>query len=204
MLLPIGSGNAINVDRPPLSIDRLLHRHHQFADVRFTIPGHQVKATVVSQIGTSIGAPPRALDRKRDSEFDAGLGLQRRRQSDACTRVLTSIMSAKLFSWARRWHNKSCLEETSSAQLPLSKWSKLTRAHLSPRIDTVLELLRRDKPLSEREFIEYWLTHDRTVICAKTIVRSFNQIKNEDALLFSSNSVAWKHRKAERDLLKTL
>jgi hypothetical protein len=46
------------------------------------------------------------------------------------------------------------------------------------------------------------------VICAKgenkKIVPSFIQIDNEKGLFFSSNSVAWKHRKAERDLLKAL
>jgi hypothetical protein len=79
---------------------------------------------------------------------------------------------------------------------------------LRPRIETVQELLKRDEPMSEREFIEYWLTLDRTVICVKgenkpTIVH-FIPIENPHGSLFSSNSVAWKHGKAEFDLLETL
>jgi hypothetical protein len=125
-----------------------------------------------------------------------------------CARVLTSIMSGKLFSWRVVGITKAALKKLHQLNYCYQSGHGLTRAHLSPRIDTVRELLRPDEPLSEPEFIEYWLTHDRTVICArgenKTTIPSFIQIENEDALLFSSNSVAWKHRKAERDLLKTL
>jgi hypothetical protein len=125
-----------------------------------------------------------------------------------CARVLTSIMSGKLFSWRVVGITNAALKKLHQLNYHYQSGSGLTRAHLSPRIDTVRELLSRNEPLSEREFIKYWLTHDQTVICArgenKTIVPPFIQIENEDALLFSSNSVAWKHRKAERDLLKTL
>jgi hypothetical protein len=125
-----------------------------------------------------------------------------------CTRLLTSIMSAKPFSWRVVGITEAALRKFHQLNYRYLSGHGLTRAHLRTRNSTVQELLKRDEPMSEREFIEYWLTHDRTVICAegenKTIVPTFIEIENEGGFLFSSNSVAWKHGKAERDLLKTL
>jgi hypothetical protein len=122
-----------------------------------------------------------------------------------CTRLLTSIMSSKPFSWRVIGITKEALKTLQQLNYRYKSGEGLTRAHLRPRIETVQELLNRDEPMSEYDFIEYWLTHDRTVICAKgenrpTIV-DFIPIENPHGSLFSSNSVAWKHGKAECDLL---
>jgi hypothetical protein len=125
-----------------------------------------------------------------------------------CTRLLTSIMSSKPFSWRVVGITKEALKTLHQLNYRYKSREGLTRAHLRPRIETVQELLKRDEPMSEREFIEYWLTHDRTVICAKgenkPTIAHFIPIDNPDGSLFSSNSVAWKHRQPECDLLKTL
>jgi len=86
----------------------------------------------------------------------------------------------------------------------------ITRAHLRPRIDTVRNLLLPDKPLSEREFFETWLTNDRTILCAKgenrRAIPKYIPIENEDGTLFSCHGklAGWHHRKREREFLKEL
>jgi hypothetical protein len=116
-------------------------------------------------------------------------------------------MSAKPFSWRVVGITEAALKKLHQLNYQYKSGHGLTRAHLNSRNDTVRELLKRE-PMSERDFIEYWLTHDRTVICAKgenkPIVTSFIQFENEDGSLFSSKSVAWKHGSAERNLLMTL
>src|SRR5579872_7316350 len=125
-----------------------------------------------------------------------------------CTRLLTSIMGAQPFSWRVAGITKAALKKLHQLNYRYKSREGLSRAHLKPRIKTVQELLTRPKPMPEREFVEYWLKHDRTVICAKgenkTTIEHFIPIRNPRGLLFSSNSVAWKHKEPERDLLKAL
>lgn len=125
-----------------------------------------------------------------------------------CTRLLTSIMSSKPFSWRVVGITTEALKRLHQLNYRYKSGEGLTRAHLHPRIETVQELLKRHEPMSESEFIEYWLTHDRTVICARgenrPTISHFIPIENPHGSLFSSNSVAWKHGKAECDLLRAL
>jgi hypothetical protein len=84
----------------------------------------------------------------------------------------------------------------------------LKRAHLRPRIETVRELLSRSEPLSQSEFIEYWVAHDRVVLCAegenKATVPPFIEIENSDGSLFPTTAVKWRHGAKERELLRLL
>lgn len=125
-----------------------------------------------------------------------------------CTRILTSIMSAKPFAWRVVGVTEAALKKFHELNYRYQSGHRLTRAHLRPRIETVRELLNRSEPMSESEFIEYWFAHDRTVLCAvgenKTTVPQYIDIENSDGLLFSSNRIAWQHGKKERELLQTL
>jgi hypothetical protein len=125
-----------------------------------------------------------------------------------CTRILTSIMSAKPFAWRVVGVTEAALKKFHELNYRYQSRHGLTRAHLRPRIETVRELLARSEPMSQSEFIEYWFAHDRTVLCAvgenKTIVPQFIEIENSDGSLFSSNRIAWQHGKKERELLQTL
>jgi hypothetical protein len=125
-----------------------------------------------------------------------------------CNRLLTEIMSSQPFSWRVVGITKAALKKFNELNYRYKSGEGLTRAHLQPRIKTVMELLQRDQPMSEREFVEYWLRHDETVICARgenrPTVENEIPIENPRGLLFSSNSVAWKHKESEVQLLKTL
>jgi len=127
---------------------------------------------------------------------------------DHCKRLLTSIMSAKPFAWRVVGVTQAALKKFHELDYRYRSKQGLTRAHLRPRIETVRELLDRSEPMSQDEFIEYWLTHDRTILCAqgenKVTVPDFIEFENRDGVLFSSNQVAWRHGRAERDLLQRL
>jgi hypothetical protein len=125
-----------------------------------------------------------------------------------CTRILTSIMSGKPFSWRVVGITEAALRRFHELNYRYQSRLGLTRAHLRERIETVRELLSRSEPMSASEFIEYWLANDRTILCAvgqnKAIVPPYIEIENNDGSLFSSNLVGWRHGKDERDLLRSL
>ena len=107
-----------------------------------------------------------------------------------CNRLLTEIMSSQPFSWRVVGITKAALKKFHELNYRYKNLTEkaLTRAHLRPRIETVMELLQRDQPMSEREFVEYWLRHDETVICAggenKPTVENEIPIENPHGLLF--------------------
>jgi hypothetical protein len=125
-----------------------------------------------------------------------------------CTRLLTSIMSAKPFAWRVVGVTRAALKKFHELNYRYQSRHGLTRAHRTPRIETVRELLNRSEPLSQSEFIEYWFAHDETILCAtgenKASVPPHIEIENLDGSLFSSNRVAWRHGKKERELLQVL
>lgn len=125
-----------------------------------------------------------------------------------CTRILTSIMSAKPFAWHVVGVTEAALRKFHELNYRYEAGHGLTRAHLRPRIETVRELLNRSEPMSQDEFIGYWFAHDRTVLCArgenKAIVPKFIAIENRDGALFPSTRIAWRHGTNERKLLQTL
>lgn len=125
-----------------------------------------------------------------------------------CTRILTSIMSAKPFAWHVVGITEAALRKFHELNYRYQPGHGLTRAHLRPRIETVRELLGRSEPMPQSEFIEFWFAHDRTVLCArgenKAIVPKFIAIENHDGSLFSSTRIAWRHGKKEREVLEAL
>ncbi|GMO57981.1 hypothetical protein BwSG20_09990 [Bradyrhizobium ottawaense] len=125
-----------------------------------------------------------------------------------CTRIMTSIMSAKPFAWHVVGVTEAALRKFHELNYRYEARQGLTRAHLRPRIETVRELLGRSEPMPQNQFIEYWFAHDRTVLCArgenKAVIPKYIEIENHDGSLFSSTRIAWRHGKKEREVLEAL
>ena len=127
-----------------------------------------------------------------------------------CTRIMTSIMAAKPFSWRVVGITESALKKFSEFNFRYKSGAGITRAHLKPRIETVRTLLAPSEPLSEVEFLNIWLQNDRTVLCVsgenKTTVPKFIAFENSDGELFSCHRVlaGWRHRRREQDHLRNL
>ena len=127
-----------------------------------------------------------------------------------CTRIMTSIMAAKSFSWRVVGITEAALKKFSEFNFRYKSGAGITRAHLKPRIETVRTLLAPSEPLSEVEFLNIWLQNDRTVLCVsgenKTTVPKFIALENPDGELFSCHRVlaGWRHRRREQDHLRNL
>jgi hypothetical protein len=124
-----------------------------------------------------------------------------------CTRVLTSIMGGREFSWRVVGITEKALKVFHQYEYKKPDDIKLTRAHLRRRAHFVEELMALEE-LSVPKFIEFWLENDRTVICGPgentTTVGPYISIENENGALFGSGVVAWQHSTMERDLLRRL
>jgi hypothetical protein len=124
-----------------------------------------------------------------------------------CTRVLTSIMGARQFSWRVVGITEKALKLFHQHEYRKPSDTKLTRAHLRPRAQFVKELMAMAE-LSVPEFVKFWLENDCTVICGPgentTSVGKYIRIENENGALFGSGVVAWQHGTTERDLLRRL
>ena len=79
-----------------------------------------------------------------------------------CTRIMTSIMAAKPFSWRVVGITEAALKKFSEFDFRYKSGAGITRAHLKPRIETVRTLLAPSEPLSEVEFLNI---NDTTVLC---------------------------------------
>ena len=127
-----------------------------------------------------------------------------------CTRVLTSIMAAKAFSWRVVGITEAALKKFSEFDFRYRTGIGITRAHLKPRIETVRMVLAPREPLSENEFLDIWLSNDRTVLCVKgenkATVPEFIAFDNTTGELFSCHRVlaGWRHLRRERDYLRNL
>ena len=127
-----------------------------------------------------------------------------------CTRILTSIMAAKSFSWRVVGITPLALDQFSKNEFKKFEKSGITRAHIVPRFETVLKLISNVEPKSETQFFETWINNDKTVLCAKgenkARIPNYIAIENPDGKLFSCEKVlaGWKHGKNERELLRVL
>ena len=127
-----------------------------------------------------------------------------------CTRILTSIMAAKPFSWRVVGITEAALKKFSEFNFRYKSKAGLTRAHLVPRIVTVGTLLAPSEPFNESEFLKIWLQNDKTVLCAlgenKTSLPDFIPFENADGELFSCHRVlaGWRHHRREQEFLKNL
>jgi hypothetical protein len=127
----------------------------------------------------------------------------------ACSRVLTAIMGGRAWSWRVVGITPKALKEFKEAKFKSLSGQGITRGHLRRRIDTAEELLSPGKPLSEKEFLEAWFRHDRTILCAKgenrQVIAEYIPIDNKYATLFSSRSVVgFYHKAREQEILKKL
>ena len=127
-----------------------------------------------------------------------------------CNRILTAIMAAKPFSWRVIGITRKALDRMAEFNFKYRAGEGFTRAHLTPRIETVRHLISRVEPLGMDEFLEFWLKNDRTIICAKgenrAVVPDYLPIENETGALFSCvNKLAgWRHGRSEQQYLRTL
>ena len=85
----------------------------------------------------------------------------------------------------------------------------ITRAHITPRIVMVTEIMSTPTPMSEDELFAYWLAHDKTIICARgeniDPVPEHIAIANDSGDLFTSQKIAgFSVKAAEREFLRTL
>jgi hypothetical protein len=116
----------------------------------------------------------------------------------------------KSVSWRVVGITPAAVDAFAAADFRLKSGQGITGAHLRPRIETVRELLAPDTPLSEREFLDIWLTNDRTILCARgenrLAIPKYIPIENDDGTLFSCHGklAGWHHRKRERGFLKQL
>jgi hypothetical protein len=124
------------------------------------------------------------------------------------TRCLTVAMGAKKSSWRVIGITAAALQAFSELNYHRKSRMGINRAHLKARIETTRELLAGSESLSEVEFMDTWLTNDRTVLCLssenKAIVPPYIPFDNEDGELFSSGTMSWRHGRRERDHLKVL
>jgi stalled ribosome rescue protein Dom34 len=127
--------------------------------------------------------------------------------SQHCTRVLTAVMGGRYFSWRVVGITDAALNMLHENGYRQKKGIKLTRAHLKSRAKSVQELLALPE-LSEEKFIEFWLENDSVVICGpgenREQMMDYHKIKNDEARLFSSNTVSWQHKQPETDYLAAL
>lgn len=125
-----------------------------------------------------------------------------------CTTAITALMSFNPFAWRVVGITPAALQKYSELNFRHQSNQGLTRAHLRPRLATVRDLVAPAKPLDPKSFITTLLRYDATVLCArgenKDEVPPFIAFDNDDARLFTSQKVGWKHTNKERDFLRTL
>lgn len=123
--------------------------------------------------------------------------------------LMTNIMSRNSMSWRVVGITPAALAQFREQNGKYVPGCGITRAHITPREKLVAHVMERDVPLSESEFIRYWLENDRTVLCARgenrETVPPHIAIHNPFGELFRSKKVAGFHvRAAERQVLQHL
>ena len=124
-----------------------------------------------------------------------------------CTRVITAIMGGRQFSWRVVGITETALKSLRENGYKRTDSTKITRAHLRERSDSVRELLSSPEK-SQVDFLEFWAKNDPVVLCGpgenKKSVGPYIPIENESAELFGSGIVSWRHGQLERDFLAAL
>ena len=128
-------------------------------------------------------------------------------------RIMNEALAGEKDSFGVGSLTHACLERF--AELNFSDKTKdgtklgIVRAHLIDRSKTMDDLLDRDEPVSFDEFWRIWLKNDKTALCLKEENKRISSLPriefdNEDRELFQSTQSKWRHRKQERDLLRSL
>jgi hypothetical protein len=125
-----------------------------------------------------------------------------------CTTIITALMGSQAWSWRVVGITHAALQAFMEHDFRHKSKQGITRAHLQPRIETAALLLAPEQPMSEADFIETLLRHDVTVLCARgenrASVPEYIAFANDDASLFVSKKIAWRHTKKEEALLRRL
>lgn len=128
------------------------------------------------------------------------------------TRMLTSLMGGKYWSWHVIGITPAALAVFAAADFKRPP-HMLQRGHKIDRSTTARAVFNRAKPMTLNAFFKYYLECDQTVIMTndENKHRPYSEfpkyiaIDNIDALLFPSGTlIGWQHRKAERAFLKNL
>jgi len=128
------------------------------------------------------------------------------------TRMLTSLMAAKHWSWRVIGITPAALAEFAAVDFnrPVRK---LQRGHKIDRAITAKDVFDRDEPMGLTEFFKFFLKRDQTVIMTNEENKhrkeakfpEYIKLSNPNAQLFPSGSlIGWQHRKMERDFLRQL
>jgi hypothetical protein len=125
-----------------------------------------------------------------------------------CTTIVTALMSNSQWAWRVVGITPAALQRYKEQGFKVKSNQGIKRAHLRQRISTTEVLLASKKPLPETTFIKTLLRHDRTVLCIKGENRhpvpKYIPFANQDASLFSSQKIAFRHATKEEALLRRL
>lgn len=128
------------------------------------------------------------------------------------TRMLTSLMGGKYWSWRVIGITPAALAEFAATDFKRPT-RKLQRGHKIDRATTARAVFDRDDPMSLNEFFKFFLECDHTVIMTNDENKhrpnarfpEYIAIDNDDAQIFPNGSlIGWQHRKVEREFLRQL
>jgi len=127
------------------------------------------------------------------------------------TKILTDIMGVENEGWRVVGITSEALNLLAKKGYDKKKLPrKLCRGHINDRIETTRELFKGEKPKELKEFFNYFLDKDQTVIMLNEQNRTkqfpdYHKIDNLDAELFPNGSLmGWKHGEKERECLRNL
>jgi hypothetical protein len=83
------------------------------------------------------------------------------------TRLLTSLMGSRPWSWRVIGVTPKALALYSEANFEKPKGNQIQRGHVRPRVSTARELFKGDAPLNLQTFFETFLESDRTVLMTR-------------------------------------
>jgi hypothetical protein len=123
-----------------------------------------------------------------------------------CSRVLTSIMGVRPFSWRVVGITKNALaafHEVDFRKKPSKP--KVVRGHIQQRFIFTNELLAR-RAQTMAEFIEFWLEKDLVVLTLENRhdVGQYIPIENDDGNLFTCEHVSFQYKAKEKERLRSL
>ncbi len=123
---------------------------------------------------------------------------------------LTTVMGGRPWSWHVIGITDAALLRYKELDFKHVAKSGITRAHLTPRINTTQKLLAVSEPFSIVEFFSIWIAEDKTVICGpgenkKIFNAEYLKIDNSEYELFISKTIGWRFRVNEEGaFLKSL
>jgi hypothetical protein len=125
-----------------------------------------------------------------------------------CATIVTALMSNSPWAWRVVGITPAALQRYKEQGFKVKSSQGIKRAHLRPRISTTEDLLASKNPLPPTTFIKTLLRHDRTVLCIKgenrDPVPKYIPFANQNASLFSSKKIAFRHKEKEEALLRRL